>query len=263
MIVQPVQSTRREVGPGSAGRWRPWSGRRSHEQRHRDERQDQPASRRRLVRCPDDLDGPALAGTRRPTGRTACSVRPSRPIMVRSSPVGYDASSAGHDPAGEIGEDDEMDEDAVIRFCQVTTKWSTSSTCPSTGEGLSSSQVSLLGLVVGPRPRRIAGRPAPGGLEADEWISTLQVGVGDTMGLPADPRRQRPAQCSSYTATLGGRRSDERIQAQRARGSRPRWNVAFLRPSRKAVLGRAPGAAGAGRDQLAVAVHTPRNAPDG
>ena len=109
-----------------------------------------------------------------------------------------------------------MDEDAAIRLRQVITKLARQLNVSSTGEGLTPSQASLLGLVVGRGPLSISELTGLEGL--NPTMTSRMLGVLDTMGLierTPDPSDLRSA---SVTATPAGRRSDERIKAQRAEG---------------------------------------------
>ena len=107
-----------------------------------------------------------------------------------------------------------MDEDAAIRLRQVITKLARQLNVSSTGEGLTPSQASLLGLVVGRGPLSISELTELEGL--NPTMTSRMLGVLDTMGLierTPDPSDLRSA---SITATPAGRRSDERIKALRA-----------------------------------------------
>ncbi|HVC72540.1 MAG TPA: MarR family transcriptional regulator, partial [Mycobacteriales bacterium] len=107
-----------------------------------------------------------------------------------------------------------MDEDAAIRLRQVITKLARQLNVSSTGEGLTPSQASLLGLVVGRGPLSISDLTELEGL--NPTMTSRMLGVLDTMGLierTPDPSDLRSA---SITATPAGRRSDERIKALRA-----------------------------------------------
>lgn len=107
-----------------------------------------------------------------------------------------------------------MDKDAAIRLRQVITKLARQLNVSSTGEGLTPSQASLLGLVVGRGPLSISELTELEGL--NPTMTSRMLGVLDTMGLierTPDPSDLRSA---SITATPAGRRSDERIKALRA-----------------------------------------------
>jgi len=81
------------------------------------------------------------------------------------------------------------------------------------------------------------------------------------MGLIERTRGPSDLRSASVTATQEGRRSDERIKAGRAEVVSAAMDR--LSPAQqKAVLGALP-ALEALRNELARAVHTPRNAPDG
>jgi DNA-binding MarR family transcriptional regulator len=143
-----------------------------------------------------------------------------------------------------------MDEDAAIRLRQVITKLARQLNVSSTGEGLTPSQASLLGLVVGRGPLSISDLTELEGL--NPTMTSRMLGVLDTMGLierTPDPSDLRSA---SITATLAGRRSDERIKALRAEGVSAAMDR--LSPAQqKAVLAALP-ALEALRTELAAAV---------
>ncbi|HEY7101185.1 MAG TPA: MarR family transcriptional regulator [Mycobacteriales bacterium] len=107
-----------------------------------------------------------------------------------------------------------MDEDVAIRLRQVITKLARQLNVSSTGEGLTPSQASVLGLVVGRGPLSISELTDLEGL--NPTMTSRVLGVLDTMGLierTPDPSDLRSA---SITATQEGRRRDERIKARRA-----------------------------------------------
>jgi DNA-binding MarR family transcriptional regulator len=107
-----------------------------------------------------------------------------------------------------------MDEDAAIRLRQVITKLARQLNLSSTGEGLTPSQASLLGLVVGRGPISISALTELEGL--NPTMTSRMLGKLDAMGLVRripDPADLRSA---SIVATDEGRRSDERVKAQRA-----------------------------------------------
>jgi DNA-binding MarR family transcriptional regulator len=143
-----------------------------------------------------------------------------------------------------------MDEDAAIRLRQVITKLARQLNVSSTGEGLTPSQASLLGLVVGRGPLSISELTELEGL--NPTMTSRMLGVLDTMGLierTPDPSDLRSA---SITATEAGRRTDERIKAQRAEGVSDAMDR--LSPAeQKAVLTALP-ALEALRTELAAAV---------
>jgi len=152
-----------------------------------------------------------------------------------------------------------MDEDAAIRLRQVITKLARQLNVSSTGEGLTPSQASLLGLVVGRGPMSISELTELEGL--NPTMTSRVLGVLDTMGLIERTRGPSDLRSGSVTATQEGRRSDERIKAGRAEVVSAAMDR--LSPAQqKAVLGALP-ALEALRNELARAVHTPRNASDG
>ena len=107
-----------------------------------------------------------------------------------------------------------MNEDAAIRLRQVITKLARQLNVSSTGAGLTPSQASVLGLVVGRGPMSISELTELEGL--NPTMTSRILGVLDTMELidrTPDPSDLRSA---SVTATPAGRRIDERIKAQRA-----------------------------------------------
>jgi DNA-binding MarR family transcriptional regulator len=107
-----------------------------------------------------------------------------------------------------------MDEDAAIRLRQVITKLARQLNVSSTGEGLTPSQASLLGLVVGRGPLSISELTELEGL--NPTMTSRMLGVLDTMGLIERTRDPSDLRSASITATPAGRRSDERIKALRA-----------------------------------------------
>ena len=143
-----------------------------------------------------------------------------------------------------------MDKEAAIRLRQVITKLARQLNVSSTGEGLTPSQASLLGLVVGRGPLSISDLTELEGL--NPTMTSRMLGVLDTMGLierTPDPSDLRSA---SITATPAGRRSDERIKALRAEGVSAAMDR--LSPAQqKAVLAALP-ALEALRTELAAAV---------
>jgi len=151
-----------------------------------------------------------------------------------------------------------MDEDAAIRLRQVITKLARQLNVSSTGEGLTPSQASLLGLVVGRGPLSISELTELEGL--NPTMTSRMLGVLDTMGLierTPDPSDLRSA---SITATPAGRRSDERIKALRAEGVSAAMDR--LSPAQqKAVLAALP-ALEALRTELAAAVQVKDGARD-
>jgi DNA-binding MarR family transcriptional regulator len=107
-----------------------------------------------------------------------------------------------------------MDEEGAIRLRQVITKLARQLNASSTGEGLTPSQASVLGLVVGRGPLSISELTELEGL--NPTMTSRVVGVLDTMGLirrVPDPSDLRSA---SVSATPDGVRSDERVKARRA-----------------------------------------------
>jgi DNA-binding MarR family transcriptional regulator len=146
-----------------------------------------------------------------------------------------------------------MDEEAAIRLRQVITKLARQLNVSSTGEGLTPSQASLLGLVVGRGPLSISELNELEGL--NPTMTSRMLGVLDTMGLierTPDPSDLRSA---SITATQEGRRTDERIKAQRAAVV----SAAMARlpaTQQKAITAILP-ALETLRNELAQAVHTP------
>jgi DNA-binding MarR family transcriptional regulator len=107
-----------------------------------------------------------------------------------------------------------MDEDAAIRLRQVITKLARQLNVSSTGEGLTPSQASVLGLIVGRGPVSISELTGLEGL--NPTMTSRILSALDTMRLIdriPDPSDLRSA---SITATPDGRRTDERIKAQRA-----------------------------------------------
>jgi DNA-binding MarR family transcriptional regulator len=157
-------------------------------------------------------------------------------------------------PCRAIRENDGMDEDAAIRLRQVITKLARQLNVSSTGEGLTPSQASLLGLVVGRGPLSISELTELEGL--NPTMTSRMLGVLDTLGLierTPDPSDMRSA---SITATPEGRRSDERVKAQRAAVV----SAAMERvpaTQQRAIIAALP-ALEALRNELARAVHTPR-----
>jgi DNA-binding MarR family transcriptional regulator len=156
-------------------------------------------------------------------------------------------------PRPAIREDDGMDEDAAIRLRQVITKLARQLNVSSTGEGLTPSQASLLGLVVGRGPLSISELTELEGL--NPTMTSRVLGVLDTMGLIRripDPSDLRSA---SVSATPEGRRSDERVKARRAAvvsAAMERLPAA----QQKAITTALP-ALEALRNELVRAVHTP------
>jgi DNA-binding MarR family transcriptional regulator len=155
--------------------------------------------------------------------------------------------------APAIRENDGMDEDAAIRLRQVITKLARQLNVSSTGEGLTPSQASLLGLIVGRGPLNISELTELEGL--NPTMTSRILGMLDAMGLidrTPDPSDLRSA---SITATQDGRRTDERIKAQRAAvvsAAMERLPAA----QQKAITAALP-ALEALRNELARAVHSP------
>jgi DNA-binding MarR family transcriptional regulator len=160
-------------------------------------------------------------------------------------------------PTSPIRENDGMDEDAAIRLRRVITKLARQLNVSSTGEGLTPSQASVLGLVVGRGPLSISELTELEGL--NPTMTSRVLGVLDTMGLierTPDPSDLRSA---SITATTEGRRSDERIKALRAEGVSAAMDR-LPAAQQKAVLAALP-ALEALRSELVRAVHTPPAGP--
>jgi DNA-binding MarR family transcriptional regulator len=142
-----------------------------------------------------------------------------------------------------------MDEDAAIRLRQVITKLARQLNVSSTGQGLTPSQASLLALVVGRGPLSISELTELEGL--NPTMTSRVLGVLDTMGLIEripDPSDLRSA---SITATQEGRRTDERIKAQRA--AVVSAAIERLPPAQQKVITAALPALEALRNELATA----------
>lgn len=107
-----------------------------------------------------------------------------------------------------------MDDESAIRMRRAITKLARQLNASATGEGLSPSQASVLGLVVARGPLSISELTELEGL--NPTMLSRVVGKLDTMDLIRripDPSDLRSA---SVEATASGRRSDERVKARRA-----------------------------------------------
>jgi DNA-binding MarR family transcriptional regulator len=107
-----------------------------------------------------------------------------------------------------------MDEEGAIRLRRVISKLARQLNASSTGEGLTPTQASVLGLVVGRGSVSISELTELEGL--NPTMTSRVVGILDTMGLISrvpDPSDLRSA---TVSPTEAGRRSDERVKAGRA-----------------------------------------------
>jgi DNA-binding MarR family transcriptional regulator len=107
-----------------------------------------------------------------------------------------------------------MDDESAIRMRRAITKLARQLNASATGEGLSPSQASVLGLVVARGPLSISELTELEGL--NPTMLSRVVGKLDAMDLIRripDPSDLRSA---SVEATAAGRRSDERVKARRA-----------------------------------------------
>jgi DNA-binding MarR family transcriptional regulator len=125
-----------------------------------------------------------------------------------------------------------MDDDGVIRLRRVISKLARQLNASSTGEGLTPTQASVLGLIVFRGPLSLGELADLEGLNPtmlSRVVSKLQtMGLIDRIPDPADLRS------ASVAATPEGARTDERVKAQRAAAvSRC---MAQLAPQSQAVL---------------------------
>ena len=107
-----------------------------------------------------------------------------------------------------------MDDEGAIRLRRAITMLARRLNSSSTGEGLTPSQASLLGLVVAKGPLTISELTELEGL--NPTMVSRVVGKLDSMGLirrTPDPSDLRSA---SVETTREGRRSDHRVKARRA-----------------------------------------------
>jgi DNA-binding MarR family transcriptional regulator len=107
-----------------------------------------------------------------------------------------------------------MDDDGVIRLRRVISKLARQLNASSTGEGLTPTQASVLGLIVFRGPLSLGELADLEGLNPtmlSRVVSKLHtMGLIDRIPDPADLRS------ASVAATPAGRGADERVKAQRA-----------------------------------------------
>jgi DNA-binding MarR family transcriptional regulator len=121
---------------------------------------------------------------------------------------------AGNYPASENAKERAMDDDGAIRLRRVISKLARQLNTSSTGAGLTPSQASVLGLIVGRGPLSLGELGELEGLNPtmlSRVVSRLQVmGFIDRIPDPADLRS------ASVVSTAAGELVDQQIKVRRA-----------------------------------------------
>jgi DNA-binding MarR family transcriptional regulator len=107
-----------------------------------------------------------------------------------------------------------MDQESVLRLRRVIGKLARQLNASSTGEGLTPSQASVLGLVVARGPLGLGELAQLEGL--NPTMLSRVVGALDSLGLVRRMPDPNDLRSISVEATAAGRRSDQRVKIERA-----------------------------------------------